>query len=267
MRFQLSSMLLRFVNFDEWEMACFSKYPNICDYLKKHSFSRKAVFSLFHLVPPSSASKAILTIFKRDLDANRSLLGHRRLKITVAERRLDSQKSGTRNKRGESSSSRGCSRSLFVGTRPKFRQVRRGFSPLLFGVATPRGIVRVRRHQRVQQHGMTTGSLIVPSRRLHAALTGLPRLQVIARECADILATMDTRVRWYEVTRSESWCSDTQDRSAKTMLGEIARKYHFPPPDLRWHTWADERTYAVTFRLLSIKRYVQIISRMYDTLS
>jgi len=75
-----------------------------------------------------------------------------------------------RNKRENLRAFRGCL--LEPGQSfAKFAE-RQGFSPLLIGVATPRGIVRV---QRVQQHGMTTGSLIVPSRRLHATLTGLPR--------------------------------------------------------------------------------------------
>lgn len=52
--------------------------------------------------------------------------------------------------------------------------------------------VRVRGYQRVQQHGMTTGSLILP-RGSCMPPNGITPPRVIACECADILATMGAR--------------------------------------------------------------------------
>lgn len=49
---------------------------------------------------------------------------------------------------------------------------------------------------------------------------GITPPRVIARECADILATMGTHIRRFEVMRDESRYN-TQDRSIKTMLNDI----------------------------------------------
>lgn len=113
-----------------------------------------------------------------------SWFSRQHFEISVAERYLDTIRRNDWNKRGESRRV-----DVFVGTCPKFLQVGAPRFPLLFGVATPNGIVRV---QRVQQHGMTTGSLILP-RGSCMPPNGITPPRVIACECVDILATMGAR--------------------------------------------------------------------------
>lgn len=117
-----------------------------------------------------------------------SWFSRQHFEISVAERYLDTTYTAKRLKQ-----TRGLRRvDVFVGTCPKFLQVGAPRFPLLFGVATPNGIVRVRGYQRVQQHGMTTGSLILP-RGSCMPPNGITPPRVIARECVDILATMGAR--------------------------------------------------------------------------